>query len=299
MSVLDRSSEWEQTYALLADAYSRELLLDLLAFQVLGHEKVRLPLSRPDYWGKRRYIESHLRRARNTYKVPILGHLDLYDLHPLGIPMTLHGSALSVLNTFMLEQYRYPRSEPLVAVTAGETVVDAGGCWGDTALYFAHRAGRDGRVISFEFVPGNLTILRQNLEDNAAIAENVTVVPKAVWNVSGIELSYSDTGPGTAVLRDPADNLSAETITIDDYVNEARLERVDFIKMDIEGAELPALHGAERTLRRFKPRLALAAYHKEDDLITIPQYLSKLDIGYKFFLDHFTIHQEETVLFAL
>jgi hypothetical protein len=44
--------------------------------------------------------------------------------------------------------------------------------------------------------------------------------------------------------------------------------------------------------------LAISVYHKDDDFISIPNYLRNLDLGYEFFLDHFTIYGEETVLFA-
>ena len=73
---------------------------------------------------------------------------------------------------------------------------------------------------------------------------------------------------------------------------------MDFIKLDIEAAEMSALRGAERTLRRFRPRLAISVYHKEEDLIDIPQFIAALDLGYRLYLDHFTIHAEETILFA-
>jgi hypothetical protein len=68
--------------------------------------------------------------------------------------------------------------------------------------------------------------------------------------------------------------------------------------MDIEGAELKALRGAEAVLRRFRPRLAIAAYHRSDDLAALPDYLDDLDVGYRFGLGHSTMHREETVLFA-
>ena len=68
--------------------------------------------------------------------------------------------------------------------------------------------------------------------------------------------------------------------------------------MDIEGSELAALQGAEQTLRKFKPKLAVSVYHALQDFWTIPQYLNQLGLGYRFYLRHFTIHAEETVLFA-
>ncbi len=86
--------------------------------------------------------------------------------------------------------------------------------------------------------------------------------------------------------------------SIDDFVAEQALQRVDFIKMDIEGAELKALQGAEQTLKAFRPKLAIALYHRADDFVDIPSYLESLNLNYEFFLDHFTIHLEETVLFA-
>ena len=89
-----------------------------------------------------------------------------------------------------------------------------------------------------------------------------------------------------------------ETITIDDLVSEEKLKRVDFIKMDIEGAELEALRGAENTIRQFHPKLAISLYHKLNDLWEIPEYIDSLGLGYKFSLKHVTIHAEETVLFA-
>ena len=68
--------------------------------------------------------------------------------------------------------------------------------------------------------------------------------------------------------------------------------------MDIEGSELAALQGAEQTLRQFKPNLAISIYHKFADFFEIPSYLHGLGLGYRFYLDHYTIHAEETVLYA-
>ena len=53
-----------------------------------------------------------------------------------------------------------------------------------------------------------------------------------------------------------------QIMSIDSYVAEKKLPRVDFIKLDVEGAELDTLKGAATTIARFKPILALSAYHK-------------------------------------
>jgi hypothetical protein len=93
-------------------------------------------------------------------------------------------------------------------------------------------------------------------------------------------------------------DLRISTLSIDDFVKRNRIPKVDFIKMDIEGAELSALRGAVETLKTSKPKLAIAVYHDVNDLVQIPTFLSELNLGYRFHLDHYTIHSEETVLFA-
>ena len=68
--------------------------------------------------------------------------------------------------------------------------------------------------------------------------------------------------------------------------------------MDIEGAEQKALQGAVETLKRFKPDLAISIYHSLKDYSEIALWIDSLQLGYKFHVRHFTIHLEETVLFA-
>ena len=78
-----------------------------------------------------------------------------------------------------------------------------------------------------------------------------------------------------------------------------RVSKVDFIKMDIEGAEYDALAGAQDVLQRFRPRLAISLYHRPSDFVTIPRYLDSLGLNYRFYLDHHTLYINESVLFAI
>ena len=68
--------------------------------------------------------------------------------------------------------------------------------------------------------------------------------------------------------------------------------------MDIEGSETAALIGAIETIKKFKPKLAIAIYHSVDDLVNIPTWILNLDLDYEIFIGHYTIHAEETVCFA-
>lgn len=64
---------------------------------------------------------------------------------------------------------------------------------------------------------------------------------------------------------------------------------VDYIKLDIEGAELDMLHGAAKTITRCKPKMAVSAYHKPEDLWTLATYIKSLRADYEFEFRHYQI----------
>jgi hypothetical protein len=71
-----------------------------------------------------------------------------------------------------------------------------------------------------------------------------------------------------------------------------------FLKMSTEVEEFGVLKVAKEIIMSFKPKLAITVYHSLKDFWEIPEWLDSLGLGYKFYLRHFTIHSEETVLFA-
>lgn len=295
-------SALESIYRLLADESSKSTLVKVLAYRLLGPRKVKFPLNTDEYWSTREGTRSFI-KSQDTIKVnfPDLT-LSRVSLEKIGYPIELYYVPGGVMITFILKQYEYGKSHPKIKAQDGDYVIDAGGCWGDVALYFAHHVGERGKVFSFEFTPENLRVFQRNLDLNPELAERIEIVPNALWDTSGELISYLPVGPGTSLARGaPSKNgisLQVMTTSIDDFVRERKLPRVDFIKMDIEGAELNALKGAEKTIRSFKPRLAISVYHQADDVIDIPTYIKDLGLDYEFFLDHFTIYGEETVLFA-
>jgi hypothetical protein len=60
-----------------------------------------------------------------------------------------------------------------------------------------------------------------------------------------------------------------------------------------------ALQGADKTLQQLKPKLAISLYHLPEDYFKIPRYLDNLGVGYRFHLDHYTIHSAEPVMYAI
>lgn len=69
--------------------------------------------------------------------------------------------------------------------------------------------------------------------------------------------------------------------------------------MDVEGAELRALQGAEKTIRRCKPTLAVSVYHRPEDFLAIPEYIDSLGMNYRYYLRCYSQTGCETVLYAV
>lgn len=94
---------------------------------------------------------------------------------------------------------------------------------------------------------------------------------------------------------DDAGQNKIEVVALDEVVK----ERVTFIKMDIEGAELDTLKGAKRIISEDKPKLAICIYHKDVDIIEILEYLRVLNPQYRFYMRHHNCNMTETVLYAV
>ncbi len=295
-------NQLEDLYDLLSDEQSKDLLVQLVAFRLLGHKKVKLPLSTPEYFKTLAKCDDLLvqKLDGNNLGKDNKTIFAVYNLAPIGYDLKLTFGRAGIVTDFILEQYKYKSKDKEISVRKGDVVIDCGGFWGDTALYFSSKAGSTGKVYTFEFIPGNLNFLKKNFADNPTYSANIQLVPHPVWETSDVNVYYLDRGAASSVTMTPPKEEAQiiKSKSIDALVAEQGMDRVDYIKMDIEGAEPFALRGAEQTLRKYKPNLAIAIYHSLSDFVKIPEYLSSLGLGYKFYLGHFTIHEEETILYA-
>lgn len=292
--------EFENTWNNISDL-DKELMVSLLAYRVLGYEKVKLPRNNDDYWHAIETTKA-LANYEDAYDPNFL-HFILYkfNLNPIGYDIKFYFSESRVAVDFIIEQYAYKNdSEIILEAEPGDVVLDIGGCWGDTALYFSHKVGDTGKVYSFEFIPENLKLFKINTEFNPKLLSNIELVPNPVSNNSDDLIYFKDNGPGSKVLFEPFEDQTgtAKTISIDDFVTINKIDKIDFIKMDIEGAEPIALEGAMETIKKFRPKLAIAIYHSIHDLATISDWILNLNLDYDIFIGHYTIHAEETICFA-
>jgi FkbM family methyltransferase len=144
---------------------------------------------------------------------------------------------------------------------AGQVIVDAGAFHGLYTLWFAARVGPEGRVVAVEPDAENRIGLRRNLALNPGL--RVDVVEEPLWNAA-VEVGFFPQGNvASSFFWSPAGQAAEprRTTTLDAIVEKLSLPRLDFVKMDVEGAEVHALRGAEESIRRFQPGFAIASYH--------------------------------------
>lgn len=291
--------EW--LYHRLGDDESRNTLIELIVFRIGGTRHTRLSRNNSTY---RDAIKTQLPRLvvkSRSVKGPALdGWLDDFRITIGADTIHLTAHKINVLTTFLLEQYQYVSSNgTAIRVEPNDVVIDGGGCWGDTALYFAAKAGSLGRVATFECSESNLHLMYHNLVRNPELQSRITVHEQALWDASGRTLHLSERGPSTAVTTDADHGCGVMTQSIDCWAKQVSPQRVNFIKMDIEGAEVRSLMGAREVIERFRPRLAVAVYHSLEDFLLIPQQIDSITSGYSFYLGHYTIHEEESILFGI
>jgi hypothetical protein len=88
-------------------------------------------------------------------------------------------------------------------------------------------------------------------------------------------------------------------LTVDQFVADHQLARVDLVKFDLEGAEEYVLPGMMETINRFRPQLAVSIYHKIEHIWDLPIYLMERLPEYHFFLDIYSFERFEIILYCV
>lgn len=176
-----------------------------------------------------------------------------------------------------------------------EAFIDCGGYDGDTIDEFCKWT--DGKFKSvYSFEPDEC-ILKRMHENLYRYDERVHIISRGVYSHE-TTLSFINTDGRYSGHIEQGDNQgkmnNIECVALDDVVK----EKVTFIKMDIEGSEIPALRGAKNIILRDKPKLAICIYHKPDDLWEIPLMIKEWVPEYRMHIRHFGRRYYSTVLYA-
>ncbi len=172
--------------------------------------------------------------------------------------------------------------------------MDCGAYRGDTVEKFVTwSGGKYEKIFAIEADNENFLALEKFIRDKNF--SNVSTFNCGVWHEK-TKLTFDSTSNTSSTISESG-NVTINAEKIDDLIGG---ESVNFIKMDIEGAELNALRGAVETIKRNVPTLAICVYHKLDDLITIPQFIKNLYGDYKFYLrKHIRVLNNELVLYGV
>jgi len=216
--------------------------------------------------------------------------LFIQEIHDYLVGMGIPCEAILIYNRAE-KQYFGP---DFITPVSDEVFIDAGCYDGETIVDFYEFAGK-GKVYGFE--PDRLCYEKTLKTLSELNYHDVELIDKGLWEKA--ETIRFKSWPQTAGSRITTEGeTQIETVALDDVVNPA--ETVTLIKMDIEGAELNALKGAAKTIKRCLPRLAICIYHKQDDIVEIPMYILSLNNDYKLYIRHHVPWvYNETVLYAL
>jgi FkbM family methyltransferase len=144
-------------------------------------------------------------------------------------------------------------------VQEGMYVIDVGANIGITSVAIAKRIRRVGRLPSFEPVPEYFDILRDNVSSNRL--RNVKAYERAVTDRVGRVPFYEKESSSGIVFEEGAKQLEVSTTSIDRFLHDEKIERIDLINMDCEGSELLVLKGAKETLRKNKVKVFCEIHH--------------------------------------
>ena len=204
-----------------------------------------------------------------------------------------------ILNEFMASSPLLPYFDPDIIqpfLLKNEVFIDAGCYVCDSSIKFIECCnGRYDKIIAFE--PENTQY--QICLENSKKIKNIEIYPFGLWNEEKeLALVVDPRDPrGTKLSEGSTNNKhTTKAVRLDDMLDG---EKATFIKMDIEGAELNALKGAEQTILKYRPKLAICVYHKPEDIWEIPRYILSIKSDYRLFIRHYGLLSSETVLYAI
>ena len=184
-----------------------------------------------------------------------------------------------------------------VSVETGDVVLDCGANMGVFSAVAAHHGGT---VHAFEVMPytyNNYLLRTASMNETKSGGTGIYTHDVAVWDKEEtLTFKYDPNGiqgPSCVTVdkKNKTEDFSVSAITLDSFVEKNNIERVDFIKADIEGAERNMLRGAKNILQRFSPKLSICTYHLKDDPQVIREIILQTNPKY-------VIQQKYKKLFA-
>ena len=258
--------------------FARKLLLTVKKIRLAMKFKTDYRFSFSDYftyifehWGHKKIVVHEKGGAGDFSKLKI-NHMEFF--WPQKQPRKeLTAIWQEVWNTPLFNPHSY-----LASLKPGDIVIDAGTAEG----FFTQLALQKGATV-FAFEP--LSILEQclNMTFEKDIARGRAKIVRALLGKEN-KMSAVQANAEMLAASKEGHSKNAESVpmtTLDAWVKENHVERLDFLKMDIEGGEMNAMKGAADILRKYKPRLAIAVYHDYDNANLVADIIKKANPDYE------------------
>lgn len=183
---------------------------------------------------------------------------------------------------------------PLVRPEAGDIMVDGGiSDMVQAQKTFAGDVGPDGMIMGFEPIPYMCEAAREALRgyrQYQVFCLGLGAEKRQERFTNERDSSHATDATENTILCDMTD--------LDSFLDERRVRRLNCLKLDVEGSELAALKGAEKTIRRLLPKLIICLYHKYADIFEIPAYIKSIAPQYELYVSHSSLGPLDTVLYA-
>ena len=192
----------------------------------------------------------------------------------------------------------------IIQFTENEIFVDAGARFLETSEQLLKKCTTVKKIYAFE--PNEIPFNLFEFKNRNMGFDNIKIFKAGLWS-DNTKLEFYHDGAGSSIIKDSEilnhkgrnvkeeEMTSIDVLKLDDAIN----DEVTFIKMDIEGAEYEALKGSEKTIKKYKPKLAICVYHRINDIIDIPLYIKSIVPGYKLYMRHYSNIWLDTVLYAV
>lgn len=190
------------------------------------------------------------------------------------------------------EQYFIP--EVLNAIKEPLNLVDGGAYVGELYQSIKKNHLQLEHWYCFEADADNYQRLLKQSEKGGLTGVQICI-EKGLWDKEGVLYFDADKNTVSRIVDYKTDS-QIETVSLNTYLKD---KNCNFIKMDIEGAEYPALRGAMDVIRRDRPILAISIYHSVEDYYRIPDYLMGMLESYRYYIRHHALILSETVLYAI
>lgn len=204
--------------------------------------------------------------------------LDIFHYRLTGSPTFMLNYQCRMNDQYFENFYKFPKDG---------VFIDAGGFHGETSLEFSSRYSEYSNIHVFEPSASNYPKVLKALEHT----RDVHVHQIGLSNQKETLRFSGEAGSASKIIESGTDSIEV------DRLDSFQLPRVDFIKMDLEGWELNALQGAQSSILKDHPILAISAYHHPRDFIAIPALVMQFRKDYKIHLRHYTEGWIESVLY--